>query len=157
MEQILSLDQQEIAMIIMMLLTALSFALALCAYLIAKKNRKTVTVPSGVPQDYAQIQSDIDLLITKQKRTEESLDSLTKKHMTSTVHRFNPFKDSGVGGNQSFSLAHVDRFGNGFVVTQLYSRDFARVQAKEVRAWETSGEALPEEKTVLEQAKENKH
>lgn len=45
--------------------------------------------------------------------------------------RFNPYDDTG--GDQSFSIALLDKFGNGLVMTSLHSRSGTRVFAKPVK------------------------
>lgn len=67
--------------------------------------------------------------------------------------RYNPFRDSGVGGNQSFSLATIDQDGNGSIITHLFSREMSRVQAKEIQGWQSETELSPEEQSVLQQIK----
>ena len=44
--------------------------------------------------------------------------------------RYNPYDDTG--GDQSFSIAMLDKKGNGFVVTSLHARSGTRVFAKPI-------------------------
>jgi len=57
--------------------------------------------------------------------------------------RFNPF--SGVGGDQSFSLALLDEKDNGVVVTSLHHRESTRLYVKELRAGKSLKQELAEE------------
>jgi len=63
--------------------------------------------------------------------------------------KYNPYKDMGVGGNQSFSTAMIDKNGNGIILTNLYSRERTRVLLKEIKEFQPTQELAPEEKEVL--------
>lgn len=67
--------------------------------------------------------------------------------------RFNPFKGTGEGGNQSFSTSFVSENGNGVVISSLYSRDRVSVFSKPIQKFESSFELTEEEKQVLENSK----
>ena len=67
------------------------------------------------------------------------------------VKRFSPFKE--VGGNQSFSIALLDAENNGFVITNLYSRERNRSFAKPIKNGSSSYSLLAEEKEAIERAK----
>jgi len=76
---------------------------------------------------------------------------LTKQIKKTGIIRYNPFKDSGVGGKQSFSTAIIDALGNGLIISNLFSREMTRVSAKEIKEWQPIEQQLsPEEKEVLE-------
>ena len=68
--------------------------------------------------------------------------------------RFNPFKGTGDGGNQSFSTAIISERGDGLVITSLYSRDRVSVFSKQISKFESEYELSEEEKHALETAKE---
>jgi hypothetical protein len=67
--------------------------------------------------------------------------------------RFNPFKGTGDGGNQSFSTAFVSEKGDGAIISSLYSRDRVSIFCKPLASFESSFELTDEEKEVLEAAK----
>lgn len=67
--------------------------------------------------------------------------------------RFNPFKGTGDGGNQSFTTALVDERGDGVVVSGLYSRDRISVFSKPLKAYKSEFELTEEENEVLESSK----
>lgn len=69
--------------------------------------------------------------------------------------RFNPFKGTGDGGNQSFSTAFVSEDGDGVVLSSLYSRDRVSVFSKPLKKFESSFELTEEEKEVVLQSKTN--
>ncbi|MDO8510205.1 MAG: DUF4446 family protein [bacterium] len=72
-----------------------------------------------------------------------------------SVHtvRFNPFKGTGSGGNQSFSTAFVNEEGNGVILSSLYSRDRVSVFSKPLKQFASEHELTDEEQEVLVRAK----
>jgi len=66
------------------------------------------------------------------------------------IVRFNPF--SGIGGDQSFSIALLDRNNNGFVITSFYTREKNRVYAKPIVSGKSQYFLSKEEKEVIEKA-----
>lgn len=69
--------------------------------------------------------------------------------------RFNPFKGTGEGGNQSFSTAFVSENGDGVVVSSLYSRERVSVFSKPLKKFESTFELTEEEKEVVGNSKTN--
>lgn len=69
--------------------------------------------------------------------------------------RFNPFKGTGEGGNQSFSTAFVSEDGDGVVLSSLYSRDRVSVFSKPLKKFESNFELTEEEKEVIGTSKSN--
>lgn len=69
--------------------------------------------------------------------------------------RFNPFKGTDLGGNQSFSSVFVDEEGNGVVITSMHTRERTSVFAKPLQNWKSIYELTAEEKTVIKQSKTN--
>lgn len=74
-----------------------------------------------------------------------------------SVHtvRFNPFKGTGAGGNQSFATAFLSEEGDGVVISSLYSRDHVSVFSKPVKKHSSEFELSSEEREAVEQAKGN--
>lgn len=69
--------------------------------------------------------------------------------------RFNPFKGTGSGGNQSFATAILNEKGEGVILTSLYSRDRVSVFSKPIKKFSSEFELTDEERQVLETAKTN--
>lgn len=69
--------------------------------------------------------------------------------------RFNPFKGTGEGGNQSFSTAFTSEKGDGVIISSLYSRDRVSVFSKPLIKFGSAFELTPEEIKTLETAKKN--
>lgn len=67
--------------------------------------------------------------------------------------RFNPFKGTGEGGNQSFSTAFLSENGDGVVISSLYSRDRVSVFSKPLNSFESTFELTDEEKEVISNSK----
>jgi len=93
-----------------------------------------------------QVNSSLTSIANELKRTIKGIETI----------RFNPFKDDGVGGNQSFATAIVDDYGNGVVISSLYSRERVSVFAKPIVNWTCEYEMSEEEKTALQKEKEKK-
>ena len=72
----------------------------------------------------------------------------------STV-RFNPFKGTGSGGNQSFATAFISEEGNGLVISSLHARDHVSVYAKPLRGGRSDFELTDEEQRAVKEAKAN--
>ena|SRR3989344_3828503 len=69
--------------------------------------------------------------------------------------RFNPFKGTDLGGNQSFSSVFVDEEGNGVVITSMHTRERTNVFAKPLKDWKSEYELTAEEKEVIKKSKTN--
>lgn len=72
-----------------------------------------------------------------------------------SVHtvRFNPFKGTGGGGNQSFATTLINEEGDGVIISSLYSRDHVSVFSKPVKKHSSEYELSDEERESLENAK----
>lgn len=69
--------------------------------------------------------------------------------------RYNPFKGTGSGGNQSFATTLISEEGNGVVISSLYSREHVSVFSKPVKSHASEFELTEEELEVLNRAKES--
>ncbi|MEI6058127.1 MAG: DUF4446 family protein [bacterium] len=84
-------------------------------------------------------------LVSVEARIRRSVQSV------STV-RFNPFKGTGSGGNQSFATAFMNEEGDGVVVSSLYSREHVSVFSKPIKAHKAEYELSDEEQNALDAA-----
>ncbi len=75
-----------------------------------------------------------------------------KKHFQRLgFRRYNPFTDTG--GDQSFSAAFLDDYGDGIMISSLHSRENTRLYAKKVERGKVLSQALSqEEQEVLKEA-----
>ena len=69
--------------------------------------------------------------------------------------RYNPFKGTGSGGNQSFATTLISEEGDGVVISSLYSREHVSVFSKPIKSHESEFELTEEELEVLNRAKES--
>jgi len=91
--------------------------------------------------------TDMEKYLTNvEKRLRKSVQSVQ------TV-RFNPFKGTGGGGNQSFATTLINEEGDGVIISSLYSRDHVSVFAKPVKKHTSEYELSEEERESLENAK----
>ncbi len=67
--------------------------------------------------------------------------------------RFNPFKGTGDGGNQSFSTSFLNENGDGVVISSMHSRDRISIFSKPVNKFKSLFETTEEEKSVIEKSK----
>lgn len=67
--------------------------------------------------------------------------------------RFNPFKGTGSGGNQSFATAILNQEQDGVVVSSIYSREHTSVFSKPIKKGNSEYELSNEEKEAVEEAK----
>lgn len=106
-------------------------------------------------------------------KMKENIDSLTQfkeesvkylrameervKRSTQSIEtiRFNPFKGTGDGGNQSFCTAIINENGDGVILSSLYSRERVSIFSKPVKNFSPEYELTEEEKSALAKAKEN--
>ena len=66
------------------------------------------------------------------------------------IKRYNPF--SGVGGDQSFSIALLDENNDGLIISSLFSQEGNRVYAKPVKKGVSEYTLSEEEKEVIGKA-----
>ncbi len=97
-------------------------------------------------EKFKQFRKEIEAYLeTVEKRLEKSVRGI------GTV-RFNPFKGTGDGGNQSFATAFIDAKGNGVVLSTLYSREHMSIFAKPLRGGKSEYELTGEEKEAMANA-----
>ncbi len=96
----------------------------------------------------------LDALHNEMRNQVEGVEKRVKKGIrrAETV-RFNPFKGTGSGGNQSFATALLDEGGNGVVLSSLYSRERVSVFAKPVTNYSSDYELSGEEKEVIKKVR----
>lgn len=81
----------------------------------------------------------------------KSVEKRLKRSVQSVdILRFNPFKGTGDGGNQSFSMSMINEHGDGAVVSGLYSRERISVFSKPIKSFSSEFELSQEEKKVIE-------
>lgn len=102
----------------------------------------------------------LDLEELKNFRTEletylKSVERRLRKSIQSVeTVRFNPFKGTGGGGNQSFATTLINEEGDGVIISSLYSREHVSVFAKPIKKHDTEFELSEEENASLITAKD---
>lgn len=97
---------------------------------------------SSLDQFRTKILADISVMNTKISRSAQSIETV----------RFNPFKGTGSGGNQSFATAILNENGDGVILSSLYSSDRVSIFAKPILKLESTYELTEEEIQALHAA-----
>lgn len=92
------------------------------------------------------LEKKVDELSSKLDKTEEKNRFSIKKI---AIKRYNPF--SGVGGDQSFSIALLDENNDGMIISSLFSQEGNRVYAKPVKKGASEYTLSGEEEEVMNQ------
>lgn len=111
------------------------------------------------PENFEELISHFKKLEETQKKLLEEFENLKKESQFCIqkvgIIRFNPFKE--VGGDQSFSVALLDKNDSGVVITSHYSREGNRVYGKPVDKGQSKYLLSKEEKEVINKAQEIKN
>ncbi len=81
-------------------------------------------------------------------------DRLSRSIQSVETTRFNPFKGTGEGGNQSFATAFVSEKGDGVVISSLYSRERVSVFSKPLHTFDSTFDLTEEEQSVVSKSKQ---
>jgi len=123
--------------------------------MLRSKDGKGCVVDLG--QNLAVINADIKDLEKFRSDMEEYLKGIEKRIRRSTqateTIRFNAFKDSGVGGNQSFATAFLNEQGDGTVLSSLYTRERVSVYSKPIAKFASEYDLSEEEQRAVALAK----
>lgn len=77
---------------------------------------------------------------------------LKRSFQAAETIRFNPFKGTGSGGNQSFATVVLNEKGDGFVISSLYAREHVSVFSKPIKKFASEFEMSAEEREALKSA-----
>ncbi len=93
---------------------------------------------------------------TYAKKIEQEMKKVSKKMENSIQKvgfvRYNPFGKNDTGGNQSFSVALLDKNDNGVVITSMHAREGTRVYAKNITKSKSTHSLSEEEKQAISKA-----
>jgi len=95
-------------------------------------------------QNQAHIEKNADAI----NQIIQQIKQINAESYKSLVTRYNPFKESNVGGNQSFTAVFANSKGNGLLITSLYSRELNRVSSKELIHWNNTEYTISPEELV---------
>ena len=119
-------------------------------------NIPNLKVSQQVFTKLGEIDKELDKIKIFRSETDINIKNINKNLLNVNeikIHKYNPYADMGVGGNQSFSAGIINKNGNGIILTSLYSREKSRVLIKEIENLNPKQELSPEEKKVLEEYK----
>ena len=110
----------------------------------------------GIEKAILDIKEEIKDIKDFNKDTEKYL-TLVEARLRKSVRgigtvRFNPWKGTGDGGNQSFASSLLNENGDGLIISTLYTRDHVSVFGKPVTKGTSTYELTGEEKEALTQA-----
>ena len=98
---------------------------------------------------------DLKNLHISREKTENYLQEVEKRLKKSLkqvgIVRFNPFGERG--SNQSFSIALLDEYGDGAVISALYMRDNIKIYAKPVTEYKSEYSLSEEENEAIRKNK----
>lgn len=143
----LSLDALTITVAVLALIILILLVLIINLY---SRIKKLLRGKTGSIEDSINFMiKHIDELESFKKESQEYL-KLVEKRLRNSVQgvdtlRFNPFKGTGAGGNQSFSTAFINEQGDGVVFSSLYSSDRMSVFAKPLQKFQSTFELTEEE------------
>ena len=113
---------------------------------------------ASLEDSFISMQEDIKNLHEFRADLEKYLSDVEKRLRRSVqaieTIRFNPFKGTGSGGNQSFATALLNEDGDGVVFSSLYSREHVSVFSKPLKTHSSEYELTTEEKEAIRKAKE---
>ncbi|MCK5027629.1 MAG: DUF4446 family protein [Candidatus Pacebacteria bacterium] len=105
------------------------------------------------------VKNSVEKQITINQEIAKEIDNLDARLAKSLrgfdTMRFNAFKGTSSGGNQSFALALLNEEGDGMILSSLYGRDRFSAFAKPIQKGTSEFELSEEEKQVLYKAKDN--
>ncbi len=153
----ISLDLNTIIFIVMGLAIIALFALVIHQHSKLKKfliGHKSENLNDSI----SNMNLSIKELETFRTGLEEYLTTVEERLKKSTqaiyTVRFNPFKGTGSGGNQSFATAYLNEHGDGVVVSSLYAREHVSIFSKPVKQGRSEFELSEEEKEAIKGALE---
>lgn len=124
------------------------------------KLRKLLGCRKGTLDDaFDNIRKEVETLKIYKNTASEKFENIDKK-LKKTISgnetiRFNPFKGTGSGSNQSFATALINSDGDGVILSSLYSRDHVSIFSKPIKKYTSEYELTEEEKNALQKAKES--
>lgn len=134
--------------------------LAIDAILLRLKIKKVLRRKNNgsIDDSLASMDKDIKALSRFQDEAEKYFRNVDKRLRRSVqgleTVRFNAFKGTGEGGNQSFATAYVNEDGDGVVISSMYSRERVSVFSKPLLHFKSTYELSEEEDRVIAKAKE---
>ncbi|NLB18864.1 MAG: DUF4446 family protein [Syntrophomonadaceae bacterium] len=163
MQELYSIINNNITWV-QMALTIIFLLLILFVWRRNRKNDKLLRYYSGLMESYQEgnLESILQQVTTRQISAEQQLYNLEKriehdeKRMMDHINhiglvRYKAFRE--VGGDLSFSVALLNDYGTGLVLTGIHGSQETRVYSKEVVRFASSHPLSQEEKQAINQAR----
>lgn len=148
----------EALQILLITLAVITIALGVWVFVLERRIKKllagkdalsleeTIVALGKDIRDLEKFQGDTESYIkTADKRIKRSIQGVE------TI-RFNAFKGTGDGGNQSFAIALLSENGDGTVISSLFARDRMSIFAKPIKNFTSELEMTEEEKEAIKRA-----
>ena len=119
------------------------------------RGKNTMTIEDSIIELAKELDGLTDFREESEKYFEMVERRLRKSNQAIETRRFNAFKGTGAGGNQSFACAFINENGDGLILSSLYSSDRMSVFAKPVEKFISTFELTEEESEALESAKDS--
>ncbi len=103
----------------------------------------SLTFVSSNLKDLQQFRKELEVYLTDVEKR------LKKSVQTVNTVRFNPFKGTGGGGNQSFATAFLNEEKDGVVISSLYSREHVSIFSKPIKNSKSEYELSEEENEAI--------
>ncbi len=142
-------------------LAGVSVILLSAVFMLSRKVRKLLRGKSAATLEdtIVSLGSEIDALQKFELQSEKYFENIEARIRRSIqaveTIRFNPWKGSGEGGNQSFATALLNEHGDGVVLSSLYSRERVSVFSKPIKKHASEFELSAEEIEALDRSKKS--
>ena len=112
---------------------------------------KKIDEPKNLKELLVQFKKIKEDLNKTSKEVEELKSNIQVTIQKIGIIRFTPFRE--IGGDQSFSVALLDKNNNGIVITSLYSKERSRIFAKQIENGQSTYRLSQEEEVAIQKAK----
>lgn len=148
----------ETLQIVVIVLAVITVALGVWVFVLESRMKKLLA------GKYAQSLEGTIVALAKDIRALEKFQGDTENYITDSNRRikrsiqgvetirFNAFKGTGDGGNQSFAIALLSENGDGTVISSLFARDRMSIFAKPIKNFTSPLEMTDEEKDAVKRA-----
>lgn len=148
----------EALQIVVITLAVITIALGVWVFVLERRMKKLLAGKDALSleETIVALGKDIRALEKFQGDTESYIKTADKRIKRSIqgveTIRFNAFKGTGDGGNQSFAIALLSENGDGTVISSIFARDRMNIFAKPVKNFASEFEMTEEEKDAVKRA-----
>ena len=148
----------EALQITIIILGVITIALSVWVFVLERRMKKLLAGKDALSleETIVSLGKDIRALEKFQSDTENYITDSNKRIRRSVqgveTIRFNAFKGTGDGGNQSFAIALLSENGDGTVISSIFARDRMSIFAKPIKNFTSELEMTDEEKDAVKRA-----